>query len=67
MMEQHAQFVQQLLDINYTAQQKEMHYQLTKVYWQRNDYKGMQAIQSNLEFAKQLKALPAAELKAIIL
>jgi hypothetical protein len=67
MMDQHAQFVQQLLDINYTTQQKEKHYQLIKVYWQSNDYKGMQAIQSNLEFAKQLKALPAAEMKATIL
>jgi hypothetical protein len=67
MMEQHAQLVQQLLDITYTPQQKATHFQLIKNYWIQNDYKGMQNIESNLQYAEQLYRLPADELKATFL
>jgi hypothetical protein len=67
MMEKHAQLVQQLLDITYTAQQKEKHFQLIKNYWLQNDYKGMQNIAGNLQYAEQLYSLPADEMKATFL
>jgi hypothetical protein len=67
MMEKHAQLVQQLLDITYTAQQKEKHFQLIKNYWIQNDYKGMQNIAGNLQYAEQLYSLPADEMKATFL
>lgn len=66
MMEQHAQFVQKLLDVTYTPQQKQKHFQLIKDYWVKNDYKGMQNISNNLQYAKQLFSYSEAELQAVI-
>ena len=66
MMEKHAQLVQQLLDVTYTSQQKEKHFQLIKNYWIQNDYKGMQNIEGNLKYAEQLNSMPAEELRATL-
>lgn len=67
MMERHAQLVQQLLEINYTPQDKQKHFQLIKNYWIQNDYKGMRNIESNLQYAEQLYCMPAEELRASLL
>jgi hypothetical protein len=66
MMEQHAQLVQKLLDVTYTPQQKLKHFQLIKDYWVKNDYKGMQNIGNNLQYAQQLFSYSEAELQAVI-
>lgn len=66
MMEQQANLVQMLLDLKYTPQQKEKHFQLIKKYWMTNDYEGMQAIQSNLQFYEQLLQLSEKERKATV-
>jgi hypothetical protein len=66
MMEQHAQLVQKLLDVTYTSQQKQKHFQLIKDYWVKNDYKGMQNISNNLQYAQQLFSYSEAELLAVI-
>lgn len=66
MMEQHAQLVQKLLDVTYTLQQKQKHFQFIKDYWVKNDYKGMQNIINNLHYAQQLFTYSEAELQAVI-
>lgn len=66
MMEQHAQLVQKLLDVTYTPQQKEEHFQLIKDYWIKKDYKGMQNIAGNLQYAQQLLQFSEQELNAVI-
>lgn len=66
MMEQHALLVQKLLDVTYTPQQKLKHFQLIKDYWVKNDYKGMQNISNNLQYAQQLFSYSEAELQAVI-
>jgi hypothetical protein len=67
MMEDHAALVQQLFDVKCTPQQKAKHFQLIKNYWVNNDYKGMQDINNNLNFYRQLKKIPKAELDATVL
>ncbi len=66
MMEQHAQLVQKLLDVTYTPLQKQKHFQLIKDYWIKNDYKGMQNIAGNLQYAQQLQQFSEQELNAVI-
>lgn len=66
MMEQQANLVQMLLDLKYTPQQKEKHFQLIKDYWIANDFEGMQSIQSNLQFYEQLLQLTEKERKATV-
>jgi hypothetical protein len=67
MMQDHAELVQLLLDLHYTPQQMEEHFRLIRAYWMTNDYKGMQAIQSNLQLNEQLKQLSENERKATVL
>lgn len=66
MLQRHAILVQQLLDIRYTPQQLQKHYQLVQVYWESGDYNGIQAIQGNLQFAEELNQLPQDERAATI-
>lgn len=67
MLENHAQLVQQLLDLRYRPEQQEKHYQLVKNYWLRQDQNGIQAVLGNLHYYEQLQALPAAERTATML
>jgi hypothetical protein len=66
MMEQHAQLVQKLLDVTYTPQQKDKHFQLIKDYWIKNDFNGIQNIANNLQYAQQLFSYKETELVAVI-
>lgn len=66
MLHRHATLVQQLLDIRYTPQQLQKHYQLVQAYWETGDYNGIQAIQGNLQFAEELNQLPQDERAATI-
>jgi|GEM_PF-6252772 len=66
MLERHAKLVQQLLDLTYTEEQRQKHFDLVKAYWRKNDTKGMQAIIGNLQFYDEIVAKPAEEQKAFV-
>lgn len=66
MLTQHAQLVQLLLNLPYSETQLQKHFSLVKAYWQKRDYKGMQAVMGNMQFYEEILAKPAEEQKAFV-
>jgi hypothetical protein len=66
MLRQHAQLVQDLLDVKYSPEQLATHHRLIKNYWVKGDYNGITSVKGNISFYAELKQLSAEAYRANI-